>query len=412
MTTVRRLFGEQGRILRDTSLQVLLLAAVTAPMGPALLSPMLQSMVEPLDASPDTIGLLMTAYFVPAVVLTPVVGVLMDRWGRERPLVAALALFGTAGTVIAFATTFEQVVVLRLVQGVGGAGIIPIIITSVGDLYAGPEEAAAQGFRLSLAGIAQTIAPLVAGGLVVVGWRFPLLLYAIAIPIAGACYLWFDEPSADAASDRAADTGRSHFRNVVEVVLSWRIVAVLVALMVPPFAYFGFLTYVSFLVGGVEGAPRAAGVLVAASSIVYAGTATQAGRVTAFFGRRRGPLVGANGCIAAGLSVIALAPSFAVQLAGTIVFGVGIGVSLALYRSVVTGIGPPSVRGSLVSIAETGNRVGAAIAPLAMGLAIDAMAGTFGFRLAVRWTHVGVGVLGGTLGIACLIVASRGVDEL
>jgi len=101
---------------------------------------------------------------------------------------------GCAGVALTLTTDFRAVIALRVRQGVGGAAIVPVIITGIGDLYVGPVEATAQGLRLSTSGVTQAVFPAIAGVLVVAAWQYSLLLYAIAIPIAGVVALRLEEP--------------------------------------------------------------------------------------------------------------------------------------------------------------------------------------------------------------------------
>jgi MFS family permease len=168
---------------------VLLLANLTAPLGPALVSPLLDTLMGVYGVSEAAIGLMIPAYTAPGILVIPIVGVLTDRYGRKPLLAAGLLLLGCAGVALTLTTDFRAVVALRVRQGVGGAAIVPVIITGIGDLYVGPVEATAQGLRLSTSGVTQAVFPAIAGVLVVAAWQYPLLLYAIAVPIAGVVAL-------------------------------------------------------------------------------------------------------------------------------------------------------------------------------------------------------------------------------
>jgi MFS family permease len=59
-----------------------------------------------LEISPQNIGLLITVFTFPTVILSPIIGVMADRFGRKKILVPSLILFGLAGTACAFARDF------------------------------------------------------------------------------------------------------------------------------------------------------------------------------------------------------------------------------------------------------------------------------------------------------------------
>ena len=271
------LFGEDGVVLSDTDFQLLLLANLMAPLGTALLSPVLDSLVDPFGTSATQVGLMMSFFTAPPIVVIPLAGALADRVGRKPIIVGSLLLFGAAGTAIAFTTEFTVVLGLRLLQGAAFGGLTPVIITSIGDLYGGTREATAQGLRFTGSGVAQTVFPLVAGVLVGVGWQFPFAIYALSFPIAVLIALRFDEPPAAGTADstdgaRAArqDGGaeRSYVAELGSLLARPRVLSLVLARGVPIIVWMAFLTYNSIVVGRLQGGtPGQAGLLVALGSV-------------------------------------------------------------------------------------------------------------------------------------------------
>jgi MFS family permease len=419
------LFGDDAAVLRDADFQTLLLANVLPPLGAALLSPILDSLIDPFGTSAADIGLLVSFFTAPAIVVIPVAGALSDRYGRKPVLVAALVLFGVAGSAIAFTTEYRVALALRTLQGVAFGGLTPIIITSLGDIYEGTAEATAQGIRFTGSGLTQTVFPLLSGSLVAVAWQYPFLIYAIALPVAAVVALRFEEPTAARGGgagsgdrDRNGDSGSraadgagaegSRLRALFGLVRQRRVAALVVARGLPLTVWIGFVTYNSIVVVRVlDGTPAQAGGLVAVGSLAYATAASQAGRVTARFDSRLYPLVAANVCLGTGFGLFLLAPSLAVAGAGIAVAGAGFGLALALYRSVITGLAGESLRGSLVSLAEAFGRVVATATPILMGAVIAVATPRVGLAGAVRLAGLGAAVVGGVGGVVCLLVASR-----
>jgi MFS family permease len=58
----------------------------------------------------------------------------------------SLVVFGLTGTATVFVESFETLLVLRFLQGVGFAGLTPLTNVLVGDIYTGPSRSDAQGF--------------------------------------------------------------------------------------------------------------------------------------------------------------------------------------------------------------------------------------------------------------------------
>jgi MFS family permease len=413
---VETLFGDDAGILRKRQFRLLLLANVNAALGTVLVSPLLEALTGPFAVSDVRIGLLVTAFTAPPALGIPLVGMVSDRYGRKPVLVAGLALFGLSGAAIGLVSTFEVALALRVLQGVGYAGITPVIITSLGDLYADATEATAQGLRFTSSGVAQAIVPLVAGVLVGVAWQYPFFIYAMALPIAALVALYFEETSASGAGDAPSqgtapdggtDSGRGDYAKAVGgLLVQPKIAAVLVAFTVPSFLYVAFLTYNSFLVVRLlDGTPGVAGGLIAVISVVYAGAASQAGRVTDYFGSRVRPLVVANLLMGLGLAVAALAPALPVAVVGVAVMGLGIGLSFSLLRSVLTGLAPETYRGGLVGVGESVIRLSNSVAPVVMGWLVAGFALTTGGDGAIRYSLLAVGIGGAVVGAVAMVAA-------
>ncbi len=425
MSPLRSLFGDDAQILRETEFQLLLLSTMLPSLGTSLLSPVLDSLVDPFGASTTSVGLMISVYTAPAIVMIPIAGVLADRYGRKPVLVVSLAGFGLAGGAVAFTTDFRVALALRLLQGVCFGGTNPVIITSIGDLYAGSQEATGQGLRFSASGVTQTVFPAVSGVLVVAAWQYPFLLYAAALPVAALVYLRFDEPSDaartaadggedggdakgddDAAADDPDADGASYRRALLRLLRRRRTVALLVGRSLPMVVWIGFVTYNSFIVVDLlGGTPPQAGLLVSVGSLAFAAAGSQAGRITAVFDSRFYPLVVANLCLAGGFVVALTAPGVAVATVGVAVVGVGFGLALSLYRSIVTGLAPESLRSGLVSVSEAGGRVATTLTPVAMGGVIALVQPTVGHADAIRTAGFFAAAVGGGGGLLCLLVA-------
>lgn len=407
MLTLRWIVGDDAEILGEKQFQLLLLTNVMAPLGTALLSPVLESLIDPFGVSAANIGLMVSFFTAPAIVLIPITGVLADRYGRRPVLLFGLLCFGGAGTAIALTTDFRVALFLRLLQGIGFAALSPIIITSIGDLYSGTKEATGQGLRFTGSGIVQTIFPLAAGVLVGIAWQYPFLLHLIALPIAVAVYLWFEEPVDAERTDSETRDVREQIHQLWALASQRRVAAMIAARGTPNIVFIGFLTYNSILVVEVlDGTPAQAGVLAAILSTSYAIAATQAGRITARFDSRLYPLIAMNVSLAAGTVIVFLAPTIWIAYGGIVFMGAGFGVLLSIYRSIVTDLAPPDLRGGLVGITEPMGRIASTITPIAMGAGIALGTPRVGFATSIQLVGVSTGLIAAAVGIVCLLVLS------
>jgi MFS family permease len=76
-----------------------------AVLGTSTITPAFPTIVRELGVSSGQVGLLITVFTLPGIVMTPLLGVLSDRYGWKNILVPALLLFGMASG--AFARDFS-----------------------------------------------------------------------------------------------------------------------------------------------------------------------------------------------------------------------------------------------------------------------------------------------------------------
>jgi ACDE family multidrug resistance protein len=172
-----------GSVLKNPNLQIIFLVTLFAVIGVSSIAPALPLMVRELHVNPVQIGLLITVFTLPGMILTPITGILADRFGRKTILVPSLFLFGTAGFLCTFARTFEILLLLRLFQGFGAASLGAINVTLIGDIFSGNQRAAAMGYNSSVLSIGTAFYPAIGGALAMAGWYYPFVLPILAIPI-------------------------------------------------------------------------------------------------------------------------------------------------------------------------------------------------------------------------------------
>ncbi|MCH8567176.1 MAG: MFS transporter [Balneolales bacterium] len=169
-------------VIKNPNLHIIFCITLTAIMGVSSITPVLPMVATVFDISVGRAALLITIFTLPGMVLTPVLGMLADMIGRKKVLVPSLFLFGVAGFACSFAQTYEQLLWLRFMQGIGSAAIGALNVTMVGDLFSGNQRAEAMGYNSAVLSIGATIYPAVGGALAIIGWYAPFYLPLLAIP--------------------------------------------------------------------------------------------------------------------------------------------------------------------------------------------------------------------------------------
>jgi MFS family permease len=79
-----------------------------------------------LGVSPGATGLVVTAYLVTVAVLIPLSGWMTLRYGYRSVLLSAIAIFTLASLGCAASESFGELVAMRVLQGAGGAMMVPV----------------------------------------------------------------------------------------------------------------------------------------------------------------------------------------------------------------------------------------------------------------------------------------------
>ena len=127
MIEAMRSVGDLGTN-RNVSLQVIYASSVMMIMGTGVIYPVLPVIAKSLEVPRSQIGLILTVFTLPSIFRAPVIGMLADLKGRKAVLSSSLLLYGVTGVGITFVDSFSSVLVLRALQGVGYAGVMPLTI--------------------------------------------------------------------------------------------------------------------------------------------------------------------------------------------------------------------------------------------------------------------------------------------
>ena len=356
-----------GRIpLRDIyrgPLAIAFASSVAAVSGATLLYPVLPVLAADLKVDEAQIGLTMAAFTAPAIVLAPLFGILADLYGRRWLLVFGLAVFGIAGAAVALAPSYDGVLILRAVQGIGASALLPLTIVLISDILPDEQEIQGQGIKVALDRVSMIVLPLLGGALALLSWRAAFVPFLLIVLLALAAYLWMPEtgrPGEDSLKQYLARTSRA--------IREPRLTLAFATGFLRFFLDYGLYTYLPIIVALRYGAsPAVIGLLIAVAAVGSIVTALGIGRV---YGRIATETLLAWAFLASAIGVglpAVGAPLWLIAI-GMLLFGLGNGLISPLQKSLMTRRTLPQLRGGVIAVDRVIQQVAKSAAPALLGL--------------------------------------------
>jgi len=345
MASLTALFGmEKLAPAKARALSIVYAASVALMMGVNFIQPALPALTEPFQISDAQLSWIMTVFTAPAIVLSPIFGVIADLHGRRLLLALGLIAFGIFGTAMAFAPSFGWLLFFRTLQGIGFSAVIPLTIVLIGDLLEGDNEISGQGLKVFLDRIGYLVFPPLGGLLAMIAWYWPFVFYVLTIPVGLAAWLWMPETKSKSNAGTAAYLG-----DVLRLTRHPRLLIAFSAGFLRFFLDYGFLTYFPLFLVRTHGISTAtAGLLYVFFSVGAMMTSSQAGRIAA--GRDKANILFVAFFVS-GAAVLAVPFVPGILLVGCALFFYGLanGVISPMQKSLLTQNAPAELRGGIVS---------------------------------------------------------------
>lgn len=357
--------GDDGQraIYLDPNLQIIFGVTLMSVLGVASITPAFPKIGRALQLSSQSVGWLVTAFTLPGVLLTPVLGIIADRWGRKPILVPSLMLFGLAGSAGFLARDFTLLLVLRFLQGIGGASLGSLNVTIVGDLYRDRQRATAMGYNASVLSVGTASYPAIGGALATLGWHFPFVLPPVALPIGFPVLFVLKNPE-----PKSRQGFREYLRRVWESIKNRRVVGVFTASLVTFIILYGaYLTYFPFLMEeSFAASSLLIGLAMSGMSMVTALTSSQVGKLVRVYSK--GALIRAAFILyAIALAMMPLVPNLWMLLFPTALFGIAHGMNIPSIQTLLADQAPIEHRGAFMSANGMVLRLGQTLGPILMG---------------------------------------------
>jgi EmrB/QacA subfamily drug resistance transporter len=138
--------------------------------------------------APTSVDVVVIGYLVSLAVFIPASGWLGDRFGGRRTLLAAIVVFTGASALCGLSTSLTQLIVFRVLQGVGGGMLTPVGMAMLYRTFPPSERVRLASILMVPTALAPAIGPVLGGVLVTdVSWRW---VFFVNLPIGAAACLF------------------------------------------------------------------------------------------------------------------------------------------------------------------------------------------------------------------------------
>nr|WP_218170679.1 MDR family MFS transporter [Pseudomonas gingeri] len=136
--------------------------------------------IPAISAQFKDVGLLawvISGYMVAMTVAVPIYGKLGDLYGRRKLMLFGMGLFTLASLFCGMAQSMEQLVIARIIQGIGAGGMISVSQAIIGDIIPPRERGRYQGYFSSMYAVASVAGPVLGGYMTeYLSWRWVFLI--------------------------------------------------------------------------------------------------------------------------------------------------------------------------------------------------------------------------------------------
>jgi len=140
------------------------------------------------DTTYSNIEWVMNAYILAFAVLLVPMGRFGDLWGRRKLFVAGMVLFTLGSLACGLAPSIYLLIAFRVIQGIGGAAMMPSTLSIIATVFAPEKRGAAMGVWGGVSGLASGLGP-VLGGIIIQYVTWPAVagswrwIFLVNIPV-------------------------------------------------------------------------------------------------------------------------------------------------------------------------------------------------------------------------------------
>lgn len=355
---------KQESVLYNINLQVIFTVTLIAVMGVSSITPAFPTIARELKLTSKEVNLLIVVFTIPGIFLSPLLGIMADRFGRKKVLIPSILIFSICGTACAFVDDFNTILVLRFFQGAGAASLSSLNQTIIGDVFPGKDRITAMGYNSSVLSLGTMLYPSLGGALALLGWNYPFLLSMAGFPVAFlvASRLNSPEPEKNGKIGQYLSSSLKLMLEKEMLALYFGTLSGFILLYGVMLAFFPYYMNENF-----HATPFHIGLITSAASIGSIIGAFNMGRLSRHFSSKK-LLVTAFLLYMVSLILSSIAVNMILFIIPVFIYGFANGILLPNIQTRISIIAPAEYRGAFMSINSTVLRLGQTAGPFLSGI--------------------------------------------
>ncbi|MCE5170939.1 MFS transporter [Paenibacillus profundus] len=198
---------------QKTVLLILLSNIFIAFLGIGLIIPVMPSFMNIMHLSGKTMGYLVAAFAVAQLLMSPLAGRWVDRYGRKKIIIIGLFLFGVSELIFGLATNVSVLYISRILGGISAAFVMPGVTAYVADITSVQERPKAMGYISAAISTGFIIGPGIGGFIAEYGIRMPFFFAAAIAFLAciSSIFILKEQLTKEQLAEISANTKQTNF---------------------------------------------------------------------------------------------------------------------------------------------------------------------------------------------------------
>ncbi|MGM0406298.1 MAG: MFS transporter [Thermoplasmatota archaeon] len=363
------LITDRGHVSKFVIITLMIMGAFGV-MGGGLVAPGLPTIGRAFDAPDEQIGLILSLYTLSAAISLPFIGYFIDAVGRRKIGITCLLIDGITGLAIIFVPNFHTLLVLRFIQGIGIAGLVPVAMTVIGDLFTGDKRLKFMGYLSGTISLGAVIIPTIGGTLASIDWRLVFAVYGLSIFLALLFYFTLPEtrPSKN-SKNKKSNSALEYAKSLISTLKIRDIRNVLIHSFVIYFLLYALVTYLPIYLSRIHGFSELfSGFALSIQGAFAAILASKAEFIARYLDWSKRAFLG-FGLVSVSFLFLPFwfVGSYSVTMS-FVIYGIGMGIVSPTIYNRVTKLSPQELSGSVIATFNMMKYIGMTAAPIIIGI--------------------------------------------